>query len=732
MSDTAGRLAKPYVCPLCEAGCGLLVEVEGGRPVGVRPHDADSFSAGYVCPKGLEILNLDADPDRIRTPLAKNADGTFSPIGWDDAFRLAGDRLGAIRATHGADANAVYFGTVGVHKHGPGLVRGALIAALGTKNVYGASSQDTGARFVTCHAMYGSAFSIAVPDLERTDYLMCIGANPLASNGSLMTAPDVRGRLRAILDRGGRIVVVDPRRTETAKMASEHVSIVPGTDAAFLFAMLKVLVDQGRVRRDRLAAQGSGFEAIEARLDALSPERVAAFTGIEASTIERLAVELADAPTSVVYSRMGPGNAEHSTASCYAVELLNAALGRLDVPGGAMFPTPAIDLTRLARLTKADGFGRYTSRVRSLPEVVGELPSTTLADEIETEGEGQVRGLVTFAGNPVQSVPNGRRIARALEGLEFMVSIDIYLNETTRHADLVLPPAPALADDHVDLFFGNMRVRNGVRWVPEVIERGPDERLDWEILSELTRRLGGGPTAMPAVDKALAALGIEVTPDAVAQLALRTGPYGDRFLPFLPFGRFGKGLNKKKLLATPGGVDLGPLVPSLDRRVFHSGGVRFAPPPLLEAVDAVAAAIVAEPAGALRLIGRRHLRSNNSWMHNLPGLVSGRPRDGLLVHPDDAARLGLADGARARMRSRIHAGEVRVQISDEVRPGVVSLPHGYGHGELSDHQKVAGALEGVCANDWIDDAAVEPLSGQSILNGVRVELEAIASVGPTP
>ncbi len=719
MSKPAGATSKPYVCPLCEAGCGLLVDLEGGRPVGVRPHEADSFSAGYVCPKGLEILNLDADPDRIRTPLKKDADGTFSPIGWDDALALAGERLSAIRAEHGADANAVYFGTVGVHKHGAGLVRGALIAALGTKNVYGASSQDTGARFVTCSAMYGSAFSIAVPDLERTDYLMCIGANPLASNGSLMTAPDVRGRLRAILDRGGRIVVVDPRRTETAKMASEFVSIVPGTDAAFLLAMLKVLVDAGRVRRDRLAAQGTGFEAIEAKLSAFAPQRVAAWTGIDAETIERLALELADAPTSVVYSRMGPGNAEHSTASCYAVELLNAALGRLDAPGGAMFPTPAIDLTRLARLTKADGFGRYTSRVRSLPEVVGELPSTTLADEIETEGEGQVRGLVTFAGNPVQSVPNGRRIARALEKLDFMVSVDIYLNETTRHADLVLPPAPALADDHVDLFFGNMRVRNGVRWVPEVIERGPDERLDWEILSALTKRLGGGPTAMPAVDKALAALGIEVTPDAVAQFALRTGPYGDRFLPF------GKGLNKKKLLAMAGGVDLGPLVPSLDRRVFFSGGVRFAPEALLGAVDAVAAAIAAEPSGALRLIGRRHLRSNNSWMHNLPGLVSGRPRDALLVHPDDAARLGLADGERARMRSRIHEGEVRVEISDEVRPGVVSLPHGYGHGAVRDHQAVAGALSGVCANDWIDDEAVEPISGQSILNGVRVEVEPI-------
>lgn len=717
MSKTDG-MSKPLVCPLCEAGCGLRIDLEDGRAVKVRPDEDDTFSAGYVCPKGLELLNIDADPDRLRHPVERTKDG-FVPIGWDEAFARIGERIGAIRRDFGPDAIAAYFGTVGVHKHGASLMRGPLIDAIGTKNVFGASSQDTGARFVTCHLMYGSNFSVAVPDVDRTDYFLCIGANPLASNGSLMTAPNIRGRIRAIRERGGKVVVVDPRRSETAGASDEHVFIRPGTDAALLLAMIQVLVAEDRVDRQTVIQQGRDFDTIEPKLMDFAPERVASFTGVDAETIRRLAIEFVDAPSSVAYSRMGPGNAEHSTATCYAVELLNIVAGRLDRTGGAMFPTPAIDLTFLARAVGADGFNRYTSRTKGLPEVVGELPSTTLADEIETEGAGQVRALVAYAGNPVRSVPNGRRIASALAQLDFMVAIDIYVNETTRHADLILPPASFLADDHVDLFFANYRVRNGVRWHPPVIERGPDERLDWEILLGIAKVLGGGPTAIGPLDKLLNTVGLDLTPSNVVELALRMGRYGDRFLPF------SKGLNKKKLQAMPGGIDHGPLEPCLHRRVFHNDKkVRLAPPELLATVDALLERLDEPVNGTLKLIGRRHLRSNNSWMHNLPGLVSGRPRDTLLVHPDDARRLALEDGARAKMKSRIHVGEVTVEVSDEIAPGVVSLPHGYGQREVADHLHVAGAIQGASANDWVDDDIVDPLSGQSILNGVPVELEA--------
>jgi anaerobic selenocysteine-containing dehydrogenase len=717
-----------HTCSLCEATCGLAFQVEDNRIVSVRPDEDDVFSKGYVCPKGIAIADIHHDPDRLRRPVRRNAKGEFEPVSWDDAFALVAGRLAEVRARWGNDAVGFYWGNPTGNNHGALLMMSAFAKALGTRNRFSAGSQDANPRIVTSFDLYGSSVSIPIPDVDRTDYFLCLGGNPLVSNGSVMTAPDMRRRLRAVRARGGKLVVVDPRRTETAREADEHVAIRPGGDAAFLLAMVRVLAERGRLDREFLDRATSGWAEIERRLASFTPARVAAFAGVPAETIERLAVEFADARSAVCYSRVGVCVGAHATVATFATDLLNIATGRLGHEGGPMFTTPAFDIGRVARMAGLDGVGRWRSRVRDLPETLGDLPTAILADEMETPGDGQIRAMVTFAGNPVLSAPNGKRIGAAFAKLEFMASIDIYVNETTRHADVILPPCWNLAEDHIDLLFNAVAVRNVARWSPPVVAREDGELADWEILLELTERLGGGPLGDRWIDAALRwirPLGVRWTPTGFLGLLLRLGPHGDRFVPW------SKGLNLEKLKAAPHGIDLGPLEPGVERRVFHADGrIHLAAPRMLDALAALERDVAANANGnGLVLIGRRELRSNNSWMHNVPALVSGRERCVLYVHPDDAARCAVRDGDTAILESRVHRGEVRVAVTDDMRPGVVSLPHGWGHAASAPWQRVAGEHAGVSINDWIDDAVVEPIIGQSILNGVPVALRPASPAG---
>ena len=754
-------------CTLCEATCGLRFEVEGDRILRVRPDEDDPISKGFVCPKGIAIAEVHDDPDRLRQPMRRVGPDRFEPIAWDEALDLAAAGLRRVREEHGRNAVAVYWGNPIIHNHGTLVVRRGVNVALGTRNVFGAGSQDVSPRFATSFHLYGSSLSIPVPDVDRCDWFLCVGANPVVSNGSVMTAPDMRGRLRALRARGGKLVVVDPRRTETAAEADEHVAIRPGTDAALLLAMSAVIVRSGRAARDFLRARSEGWDRVETRLRSLDLDACARLSGVPVETIARLARELAERSAPVAYSRVGVCNGRFGTLGTYATDLLNAVAGRLGRVGGAMFPTPAIDVRRVLRVTGEDGHSRWRTRVRGLPETLGEVPSAALAEEIETPGEGQVRALLTYAGNPVLSAPNGRRLDAALGRLDFMVSIDLYVNETTRHADLILPPAWSLAEEHFDIFFPLMSVRNAVRRSPPVLERRDGELHDWEILLALARGLGGGPTGVRPIDGALRLaerLGWRWTPAAIVAFLLRTGVHGDRFLP----GR--KGLSLRDLDAAPHGLDLGPLEPGLAQGVLRPGGrVQLAPAPLLRAWDDLllllrspatrcagvprASMLAGEdsrlgvdhrpgrahtstplpgesalargaPADALLLIGRRDPRTNNSWMHNVPSLVSGSERCLLFVHPKDAEARGLADAEPALLESRVHRGTVRVRITEEMAPGVVSLPHGWGHAASAPWQRVAGRHAGVSMNDWTDEAEVEGVVGQSILNGVPVEVRA--------
>jgi anaerobic selenocysteine-containing dehydrogenase len=719
MADTVFR-----TCTLCEAMCGLAFEVEGERILSVRGDEDDVFSHGYICPKGAAIAAVHDDPDRLRTPVRRTRGGNFEPIGWEDALQLTAQRLRDVRRRGGADAVAVYFGNPIVHNHGALALRQGLLQALGTKNSTSAGSQDTSPRFATSYYLYGSSWAIPVPDIDRTHYFLCIGANPLVSQGSFVCAPNIRSRLRALRERGGKLVVVDPRRSETAREADEHVAIRPGGDAALLLAMVRVLIDRDRVDRTAIDHVARGWEAIERHLAAWSTGRAEAVAGVSAATIERLALEFADAPSAAAYSRIGVCNNAFGTLATFATDLLNLAAGRLGAAGGAMFTSPAFDIAGFTRRARIDGHARWQSRVRGLPETLGDVPASVLAEEIETPGHGQVRALLTFAGNPVLSTPNGRRLAAALGQLEFMASIDLYINETTRHADVILPPASGLTEDHVDILFPNTAARNVVRWSPPVVPRREGERADWEILLDLTERLGGGPTGMAAVDTVLGwakRVGVRWNPSWFVHLLLRTGPLGDRFLPA------SRGLNLERLRNAPHGIDLGPLQPGVSRRVLHRDRkVRLDAPPLVAALEALDRSAERDADGFdLLLIGRRELRTNNSWMHNVPALVAGRERCVLFVHPEDAARAGVADGAEAQLDSRVYSGRVRLAVTDDIRPGVVSLPHGWGHAASAPWQRVASSRPGVSVNDWTDDQVVEAVVGQSVLNGVPVRLRAV-------
>jgi len=724
---TAQSFRRP--CHLCEACCGLELLVEDGKVLSVRGDPDDPRSRGYACPKGVHLADVHDDPDRLRQPVRRTDAGDYEPVSWEAALAEATARLAAIRERHGADAVGLYVGNPIVHNHAAALVRAGLIAALGTRNCYSAGSQDTSPRFAASWHLYGSSFATPIPDIERTQHLLCIGANPIVSNGSLLTAPNMRARLRALRERGGRLVVVDPRRTETAREADLHVAILPGGDTALLLGMLRVLLDEDRVDRVAVERLARGFDAVAGRVRALDPAALARAAGVEFATIARLARDFVDAPSSVAYSRVGVCNSRFGTLATWAGDLLNLAAGRLGTPGGSMFTSPAADLSRMSRLPGFDGHGRFRSRVRGLPETLGDLPSACLAEEIETPGPGQIRGLLTYAGNPVLSTPNGRRLDRALQGLEFMVSVDLYVNETTRHADLILPPAWALAEEHYDLLFAPVAARNYARWSPPVIPRGADERHDWEILVALSEGLGGGMLGMGPVDallRGLRRLGLRVTPDHLLDGLLRSGAHGDGWLPRpLRFGRFRHGLSLAELARHPHGVDLGPLEPGVARRVLHRDRrVHLDAPPFLEALDAWAESPAASaPAeGEVLLIGRREIRTNNSWMHNVPAMISGRDRCVLLVHPEDAARAGLRDGEEALLESRVHRGRVPIRVSDEMRPGVVSLPHGWGHAPAARFLRTAGSRPGVSFNDWSDDGVTESIVGQSILNGVPVRL----------
>lgn len=736
MTETTGH----RICPLCEATCGLEVTLDGPRVVSVRGAADDLFSQGFLCPKGVNLGALDSDPDRLTVPLIRTPDG-FVEASWEDAFAAVRAGLDRVRETTGRESLALYRGNPTAHNFaGVPYLRG-LVAAMGTRQQYTASTADQMPAHVAGCAIFGSPMSIAVPDIDRTSYLLMLGANPMVSNGSLFTAPDFPRRVRELRGRGGRLVVVDPKRTETARRADRHLAIRPGTDALFLLALLQELTATDRLNPGPHAALFDGVDEVLALAAPFTPERVAGATGLDPAEIRAVARDLADAPAAAVYGRIGTCTTRHGTLTQWLIVVLNALTGNLDRAGGAMFGRNPIRPAYLPE--KPLPTGRWQSRVRGLPEVLGEFPVATLADEILEPGPGQIRALITVAGNPVSSAPNGDRLGPALDSLDFLVCVDPYVNETTRYADVILPPPRVMQSGHFDWLLAGFAVRAVVRYTPPLQELTEDQYSEADILARLTTICAGADSP-----EALAGIGTKLVEGVLAKMVslpgspvhgrdpgelaamvtgsnplerhldvlVRLGPFGDGF------GADPGGITLAKLLDHPEGIDRGAMEPRLAEVVVHTDGrVQLCPPQY--------AAEVADLAGELDdawpefvLIGRRALRSNNSWMHNLPDLVGGSNTCTLQLSLADAARLGIAAGEEVCVRSAV--GEVRAPAEPiaGLRDGVVSLPHGWGHDLPDVALEVARKAGGVSANSLTDHRVLDRFSGNAVFNGVPVEV----------
>ena len=701
-------------CSLCEAMCGLTLEVDSQRVLSLRGDRDDPFSRGFLCPKAAALQDIHEDPDRLRFPVRRTPSG-WQQLSWKEALDETAERLLQTQAAHGKDAVGVYLGNPTVHNLGTLLLGVPFVKALGTHNRYSATSVDQLPHHLAALLMFGHQLLLPIPDVDRTAFLLVLGANPVVSNGSLLSAPGMRLRLNALKARGGRLVVVDPRRTETAHLADAHHFIRPGTDALLLLALLHTLFAEKRLRLERLAAFLEGLEVVERLVHGFPPEVAEGPTGIPAEAIRSLAREFSAAPSAVAYGRVGLSTQEFGGLSQWLLNVLNTVTGNLDRAGGAMFTRPAFDV--IGNGASPGHFGRRRSRVRRLPEFGGEYPVSALAEEILTPGSGRISALVTVAGNPVLSTPNGIQLDRALASLDFMAAIDFYVNETTRHAHLILPPTSPLEHDHYDVVFHVLAVRNTAKYSPRLFEPPAGALQDWEILNGLTARLARRKP-LGWLQTRVRALGLRLaSPRRLLDLGLRAGPYGQRS---------SHRLSLSTLERSPHGLDFGPLEPCLPERLrTKDRRIQLAPEEMVADVARLFSRLLDSPLAAnsaLKLVGRRQLRSNNSWMHNSLRLVKGPARCTLLMHPTDAAARGLPDGATVLVESRVGEISLPLEVTEEMMPGTVSIPHGWGHGRAGVVASVAAAHAGSSINDVTDELAVDALTGGAAFSGVPVHV----------
>ena len=707
-------------CNICEAICGIEIAVQGER-LEIRGDKDDPFSRGYICPKAVALQDVHYDKDRLRHPVRRTANG-WERIGWDEAFDEVAQNLKRIKAKYGRNSIGTYLGNPTVHNYGAILFAPGFLRSLRTRNKFSATSVDQLAHHLSSYLMFGHQLLLPVPDLERTRFFLIFGANPAVSNGSMMTAPGMARRLQEIRQRGGKVILIDPRYNETARLADQHLFIRPGTDVLLLLAVLHVVFAEGLTQLEHVAPFTKNVKTVADVVAQFPPEKVASTTGISADQIRTLAREFASAESAVCYGRIGVSTQEFGGVCQWLINVLNIVTGNIDRPGGAMFTLPAFDpISAPQSLAPRGSFGRRHSRVRKLPEFTGEFPVATLAEEILTEGEGQVKALVTYAGNPVLSTPNGRELDRALASLEFMVSIDFYVNETTSHANIILPPTSSLERGHYDLAFHLLGVRNIAKFSPPLFEPAEDTREDWEILLELQTRIEHDGLRGEVKRKFIKQF---FGPERLLDLGLRFGPYGAKLNPL------SKGLTLRELKKAVHGIDLGPLKPCLPGRLCTPDKfIELAPEALVKDVERVktkfADGALQESNGHLLLIGRRQLRSNNSWMHNSQRLVKGKPQCTILMHPADAAHRQLATGEKVVVRSRVGSIVVPVEVSDEMMPGVVSIPHGWGHDRPGNQLEVAQQHAGESINDLTDNQNIDALCGTAAFNGTLVTIDSL-------
>jgi anaerobic selenocysteine-containing dehydrogenase len=687
-------------CNLCEAMCGLEIKVENGEIKTIIGDKNDSFSRGHICPKAVALKDIYEDPNRLRFPL-KKVNGEWQQISWDEAFDTVVSKIKEIQAQHGNNAVAMYQGNPSIHNLGTMMNSPTFAKSLHTRNHFSATSTDQLPHHFASWTMFGHPMLLPVPDIDHTDYMLIIGGNPIASNGSMMTVPDVANRLKSIQKRGGQFVVIDPRRTETAEKADEHYFITPGADVYFLLAMIHTIFDENLVKMNHLAEFTDGIDTIKSISKDFSPKSVEIQTGIAAEDILKITRSFSNAPSAVCYGRVGVSTQTFGGVSQWLINVVNILTGNFDSRGGAMFTLPAVDF--LSRAKHEARFGRWRSRVRNLPEFLGELPVATLAEEILTEGEGQIKCLITSCGNPVLSTPNGGKLDKALESLDFMVSIDIFLNETTRHADIILPAATGLEASHYDMTFHILAVRNTAKYSPRLFNKTEGAKYDYEIYQELAHRMSGSMEVFSPQP-----------PEEKLNLGLQFGPYD---------------LSLEKLIENPHGIDLGELKPCLPQRLIHvDKRVNLAPEVLVKDLERVRNSLKISTLSKefeFLMIGRRHLRDNNSWMHNSERLIKGRNRCTLMIHPADARRLSIENQMTVKVSSRVGSVEIPVEITDEMKQGVVCMPHGYGHARAGVRLDIATKHAGVSINDLTDEYVVDELTGNAAFSNVAVRVEQI-------
>jgi anaerobic selenocysteine-containing dehydrogenase len=684
-------------CNLCEAICGIKIEHDGGKILSITGDKNDPFSRGHICPKALALKDIYEDKNRLRRPV-KRVGSDWQEISWDEAFDEIAEKIGAIQARNGRNAVAVFQGNPSVHNFGTLLSSGDLLKALKTQNHFTATSVDQLPHHFAAWAMLGHPLLLPIPDIDRTEYFLILGANPLASNGSLMTAPDVINRLEDIKRRGGKVVLIDPRRTETARVAAEHHFINPSADVYFLLAIVHTLFAENLVDLKHLSDFTDGADALREAAENYAPERIEKITGIAASEIRRLAKEFAAAESAVCYGRMGLSTQKFGGLCQWLINSINILTGNFDRAGGAMFTAPAFDI--LAASKGGNIFNRWQSRVRGLPEFMGELPVAALAEEILTDGEGQIKALITSCGNPVLSTPNGRQLETALERLDFMVSIDIYINETTRFADIILPPATGLEVSHYDVVFNILAVRNTAKYSAPLFPKADGAKYDWEILQTLAHRLSGKEEPLKLAP-----------PEAKLDLGLKFGAYK---------------LSLEELRNQPHGVDIGELKPALPARLFtENKRINLAPEVFVKDLARLENEQTNVPEFPFALIGRRHLRDCNSWLHNAEILVKGKNRCTLMINSADAARLNLQNNEIVKVSSRTGAIEIPAEITDAIAPGVVSIPHGYGHARDGVRLDTATHHAGVSVNDLTDERVIDELTGNAAFSSVKVNVQTI-------
>ncbi|NMP33424.1 molybdopterin-dependent oxidoreductase [Thalassotalea sp. M1531] len=682
--------------------CGIEIKYRDKQVLSIKGDKQDPFSKGHMCPKALALQDFYEDKDRIKTPLKRTEKG-WKEISWQSAFDEIATKFKTIQHAYGKNAVGVYLGNPNAHNLGNALFLKPFMKALGSLNRFSSASTDQMPHHVASNYMFGNGMLIPIPDIDRTDFMLIIGGNPVVSNGSMMTAPGVVHRIKAIQKRGGKVVVVDPRRTKTAKIANQHLFIRPEKDALLLMAMIHCIFEQNAVNLRHLVNVVDNITQLETLVKEYSPEAVTAHVGIPASDIRQLAADMSNAQSAVCYSRMGASTQSFGGLCQWLTNVLNIITGNFDREGGAMFPLPAFNLLRGNTKGHPTNFGKYTSRVNQLPFFNGEFPVATLADEIQTPGEGQIKAMITIAGNPVLSTPAGHQLADAFDQLEFMVSVDIYLNETTKHADIILPATSGLENSHYDIFFNSFSVRNTAKYSTALFEPEQNQKADWQIINELAARLTDTPVS-------------KYTPEMVLDMELKSGPYGEQ------------GMSLKMLMDNPHGLDLGPLKTNLINRLLTPNGeINLIPDLYVNDLPRLKASLELAPKSSqfpFELIGRRLAKSHNTWTQNSQRLVKGKNPCTLEIHPEDAASIGIINGQKVTVSSEV--GEVTLDaiITDDVLQGVVSMPQGWGHNQADTKMAVAATQPGVSINDLTLANRVDALTGNAALNGTPVAIYA--------